>query len=110
MRGILLAFVLVACGGSDVSRLIGARCEATSDCEDRCLAPSGDYPDGFCTVNCSDNRDCPSDTECVDREGGVCLFSCLDDRDCEFLGPAWRCKEADLREDENVKVSICRGD
>jgi hypothetical protein len=113
MRGLPLSIcLLLACGGGDpdVSRLIGAQCEVADDCEERCLTPSNDYPDGFCTVDCSFNDDCPSATDCVDRDGGVCLYVCLDDVDCDFLGPAWRCQEANLREDQNVKVNICRGD
>jgi hypothetical protein len=107
---ILVGFLLVACGGDgDVSRTLGARCEVTDDCADRCLGPSNDYPDGFCSIDCSTNGDCPSDADCVDREGGVCLFSCRDARDCSFLGPNWTCAEANLRSDQNMKVMICRG-
>jgi len=101
---------LVACGGDGVSREVGARCERTADCADRCLAPSNDYPAGFCTLDCSSSRECPSDAECVDREGGVCLFYCRDNRDCDFLGPGWTCQEANLRDDTSLKVTVCRGE
>jgi hypothetical protein len=107
---IVLALIsLAACGGSDVDREVGARCESVDDCDDRCLNPSPAYPDGFCTLDCGDNGDCPSDTDCVDREGGVCLFICFDNGDCNFLGPGWTCHEERLREDPGVRTSICRG-
>jgi len=106
---ILLAFVLAGCGGSDVSRSLGARCDRTSDCADRCLGPSSDYPAGFCTVDCTTAADCP-DGECVEREGGVCLFTCSTPSDCAFLGPGWNCKEDDVRSDPQRKVLVCRGD
>lgn len=104
------AFALAACGGSDVSRSLGAQCDRVSDCADRCLGPSGDYPAGFCTVDCTSSGDCPADGECVDREGGVCLFPCSDAQDCNFLGPGWTCKEDNLRGDPQNKVMVCRGD
>lgn len=107
---ILVGVLLVACGDGDVSRTLGARCERVDDCADRCLGPSNDYPDGFCSIDCSSNGDCPSDAACADLEGGVCLFTCRDARDCSFLGPSWTCAEANLRSDQNMKVMICRGD
>lgn len=116
MRATLLSSVIallgiVGCGGDGgVSRTVGARCETSRDCNDRCLPPSNNYPDGFCTLDCSRSNECPSDTECVDRENGVCLILCGDDRDCELLGPRWGCREEGLREDSNIKVRVCRGD
>lgn len=110
MRALLLLAFVAACGESDVSRSLGARCDATDDCADRCLGPSLDYPDGLCSVDCSSSGDCPGDAECVDREGGVCLFACLEPRDCTFLGPGWNCKEDSLRADATRKVLVCRGD
>jgi hypothetical protein len=101
---------MAACGSSDVSRVLGARCNAAADCDDRCLGPSNDYPGGFCTVDCDRNLDCPSSADCADLEGGVCLFRCRDDRDCEFLGLGWICEEENLREDQNRKILVCRGD
>jgi hypothetical protein len=115
MRNIVIAsaavMALVACGGGDeVDRLVGARCEADVECDDRCLEPSNDYPDGFCTLDCDTTGDCPVDTDCIDLEGGVCLFICFDNADCNFLGPNWICAEENLREDTNTKVAVCRGD
>ena len=110
--GILVLAVGLACGGSDggVSRLIGARCVDSIDCDERCLAPSNDFPDRFCTLTCGTIDDCPGSSDCVDLEGGVCLFLCVDDVDCDFVGPSWVCREENLREDQNTKVRVCRGD
>ena len=100
--------LFAACQHSDVSRQIGARCDRSADCDERCLVPSADYPGGFCTISCSDRSECPSDTTCADREGGVCLFVCESDPDCTFLGVGWQCQDADLR-GGGIKVMVCRG-
>jgi hypothetical protein len=106
-----IAIVVVACGvDSNVSRVLGARCDVTADCDERCLAPSAEFPDGMCTVDCSEDADCPGNSHCIDREGGVCLFTCATDPDCGFLGPGWECKEDSLRANPSAKVNICRGD
>jgi hypothetical protein len=107
-KAILLG-ALIACGGADVSRLLGAQCDVTAECDDRCLAPGNDYPDGFCTLDCSSNAECPEDSDCVDLEGGVCLFTCNVAEDCVFLGPGWTCREENLREDQNARSRICAG-
>jgi hypothetical protein len=104
-----MLLALVACRGDDVDEEVGARCRSDNDCLDRCLGPSGEYPEGFCTLDCGDNRDCPRDTDCIDREGGVCLFQCFDNADCNFLGPGWQCRDERLREDPGVRVGVCRG-
>ena len=110
MRSAILAIVgaLAGCQSSDVSRAVGARCDVTSDCDQRCLAPGVDYPGGFCTIACSSRSDCPDNATCADREGGICLFTCTTDTDCEFLGAGWRCKSADLR-NGGIKVMVCAG-
>ncbi|MEO8700073.1 MAG: hypothetical protein ABI867_08520 [Kofleriaceae bacterium] len=108
---IAIAMAAVGCSpASNVSRDLGARCDVTDDCSERCLPPGEDFPDGLCTLDCSDDQECPAEASCVDREGGVCLFRCSVDTDCTFLGPTWGCKEDNLRESDNVKVNICRGD
>jgi hypothetical protein len=113
MRIAMLALIAsVACTGDRVSRTIGARCDVTADCSDRCLQPSNDYPDGFCTLDCDADRGCPGDAFCVDREGGVCLFECFElgsARECAFLGPNWICVEQNRREDQNSKARVCLG-
>lgn len=111
MRSALIAlFVIAGCSSdSAVSRELGARCESTSDCDERCLPPEVDYPGGFCTLSCLTSSECPSSSSCTDREGGVCLFDCSTDRDCTFLGDGWTCKDTNPRE-EGPKVMVCRGD
>ncbi len=106
---VVSAGVLGGCSASsDVSRLVGARCESSSECDARCLPPSADYPDGFCTLVCNTSSECPDDAACVDDEGGACLFECTDDASCAFLGAAWQCKDRDRR-DGGGKVRVCRG-
>ncbi|MCB9571282.1 MAG: hypothetical protein H6709_04250 [Kofleriaceae bacterium] len=112
MRPLLLGLVAASlaaagCGGSDVSREVGARCDVSAECDDRCLMPGGDWPGGFCTLSCDSDADCPSDARCVDDEGGVCLFECALPADCGFLGAGWTCTTRDGRPDGQVMV--CRG-
>jgi hypothetical protein len=102
------ALLLAACQHSDVSREVGARCDVSTECDDRCLTPSADYPSGFCTVACNARSECPSDTTCAEHDGGVCLFECGGDPDCTFLGAGWQCKAADLR-GGGITVRVCRG-
>jgi hypothetical protein len=111
MRSAIIAVVAAVLGGcqdSDVSREVGARCERSSECDERCLSSGLEYPGGFCTIACRDRDGCPSDTTCADREGGVCLFECTLDPDCSFLGPGWRCIDVDLH-GGGIKVRVCRG-
>jgi hypothetical protein len=107
--GALVAGALVAaCQDSDVSRKVGARCDVTAECDQRCLMPGAEFPDGFCTIACSSRAECPGATTCADLEGGVCLFTCTADLDCMFLGAGWRCTSVDLR-GGGIKVMACRG-
>lgn len=111
MRSAIIAVVgvwLVACQQGDVSRQVGARCDDSVECDERCLPPDEAYPGGFCTVACNTRGECPSRTTCADRAGGVCLFECTQDVDCMFLGDGWRCGSADLR-GGGIKVMVCRG-
>ncbi len=108
---LLVTFVIVAsvgCGASsNVDREIGARCDNSDDCNERCLADPVDYPGGFCSVFCESDGDCSSDTLCVALEGGACLFGCATNTDCEFLGQGWLCvAAADIG---GSQVMICRG-
>ena len=108
--GALACGAFAACQDSDVSRAVGARCERSSDCDDRCLGPSGDWPAGFCTIDCDSDSDCPSDAACVrEDDSGVCAFTCLADPGCSFLGAGYACKERDSIRDTSVKVLVCRG-
>ena len=116
MRTVLLAgFIAVlgmaGCGASsDVSRELGARCETSSECDGRCLPPSTDFPDGFCTLVCNAPAECPGGSTCIEDGGGSCLFECVDDTGCAFLGPDWHCKERDVRGGApGDKAMVCRG-
>jgi len=109
MRTWVALALFAACGGSDVSRDVGARCDVTADCNERCLSPSQNFPDGFCTLDCATDSDCPSDAACIDAEGGICLFTCVNDVDCNFLGAGWECAEELSRGNPDTAVSVCRG-
>lgn len=107
MAPLLLAAVLLAgCGNSDVSREVGARCDDSSECDDRCLLPDDGWPGGFCSLSCDDDSDCPEGTACVDDEGGVCLFRCESVPECGFLGGGWTCQARPTRPDGSVMVCI----
>ena len=108
----ILVLGVAACGSDhpDVDRDVGAQCDVQADCNDRCLTPSNEYPGGLCTLDCDTNDDCPSDTECAEKDGGVCLYSCFDSADCDFLGAGYFCQEVDLRGPPGGKTTVCRGD
>lgn len=107
-RFVLLLGVLAACQSSDVSRSLGARCDRSSECDDRCLS-GGEWPGGFCTLDCDSDSDCIEDSLCVDEGGGgVCEIHCNDDRGCLFLGAGYNCKERDTHP-SGSKVMVCRG-
>jgi hypothetical protein len=110
VRGVGLAVLLAAaaCGvSSDVSRELGARCENVDECDERCLAGAR-FPDGFCSLTCAGDGDCPDGASCVDLEGGVCLFDCADAASCDFLGEGWRCRSEPER-GAGEQVMVCVG-
>ncbi|HUS32955.1 MAG TPA: hypothetical protein VMZ53_30845 [Kofleriaceae bacterium] len=101
--------VLAGCQSSDVSRGVGARCDQSSECDERCLLPSADWPGGFCTISCDSDADCPGDAACVDEDGSaICAFTCVTDPGCTFLGQGYVCKERDAHGVAG-KASVCRG-
>ena len=112
MRVAIVAAVIglgmAACQSSVVSRELGARCDTRNDCDDRCLVPSGDWPDGFCTFACETDVDCGEGAACLEEEGGVCAFTCVNDVSCEFLGIGYGCKERDARGGAGKRM-VCRG-
>lgn len=105
---VAIACALVACQSSDVSRELGARCDTSAECDDRCLGPSADWPGGFCSFRCETDSDCPSDAACLEEEGGVCAFTCTMDVNCAFLGTGYGCKERDARGGAGKRF-VCRG-
>jgi len=98
--------LLAGCASSDVSRTLGARCDTSDECDDRCLATS-DFPGGLCTVSCDDDAACPGDARCIADQGGVCLFECSTPADCAFLGAGWTCSLVDGK--PSGQVMVCRG-
>lgn len=110
MRLAVLVIALAACQDADVSRAVGARCDRSAECDDRCLAPSEDWPGGFCTLDCDSDADCPADTACIQEEGGaVCAYTCVTDPGCAFLGTGYTCTERDPQPEGGAKVTVCRG-
>jgi hypothetical protein len=97
-----------ACVDSDVSRVIGARCDVKEECDERCLAPTQEFPDGFCTLSCASDADCPDRSRCVDTQGGVCLFGCRIEEGCAFLGDGWACRMT-RTVPPGSEVLVCRG-
>lgn len=113
MRNAIFALALLAagpaCQSSDVSRELGARCDHASECDERCLGPSTEFPGGFCTTSCDTDADCSVDAACVDEDGGaVCEFTCLTDSHCSFLGAGYTCMERD-HHGLTDKANVCRG-
>ena len=110
MRMVVAALLVAACSSSDVSRELGARCDVAAECDERCLAPSTDWPGGFCTITCDNDADCPTEAACIDEGGndGVCAFICASDPGCVFLGAGYECHERDVH-GLPVKVMVCRG-
>ena len=111
MRFAILActLLLAACQSSDVSRSLGARCDKSSECDERCLPPSGEWPGGFCTFTCDSDADCPEGSGCVDEQGaGICAFRCGAPGDCTFLGE-YVCVDRDRHGDTGNKAAVCRG-
>ena len=107
---VLVVAAMIGCGGSDVSRAVGARCDSSDECDDRCLAPTATWPGGMCTLSCDDDGDCPDDARCAAEEGGVCLFECNEPGtlgDCGFLGDGWTCQTVAGRPEG--EVNVCRG-
>ena len=96
-----------ACGSSEpVSRTVGARCDLSSECDERCLT-GADFPGGFCSITCDSSLACPDGTACASDQGGVCLFTCATDANCTFLGAGWTCKS--LGGQPSGQVMVCRG-
>jgi hypothetical protein len=89
---VAIAVAAVACQSSDVSRALGARCDVSSECDERCLAPGAGWPGGFCTIACDTDDDCPGGARCAEVDGGVCLIDCADDAQCTYLGDGWTCQ------------------
>ena len=99
-----LAVIFGAFACSPVDRAVGAACDSDRDCRDRCLT---DWPGGFCTLECRDDRDCPPEAVCSDTRGGVCLLTCDVNRDCQDMldDNDYRCD--DRRNVEGGRDEVC---
>jgi hypothetical protein len=67
-----------------------------------CLAPGGQYPDGYFTANCGSDADCPLPGVCLE---GLCVASCSTDADCRApstcggSGKVKYCRHLEMQED-----------
>jgi hypothetical protein len=104
------AVFFLALGGchTNPGDLVGGPCTTNGDCQELCAISSGHFPDGFCTVACFDDGDCPSDTVCADLEHGICLFACDSDLFCRDLmdDTSYECRDADTPEGGTVLVCL----
>lgn len=94
-----------ACADSEVSRVLGARCDSDRECDQRCET-GNDFPGGFCSLHCRTDGDCPDGARCAPQlEGGVCLVACRGNSDCDFLGSRWGCVSQ-----SGASGNVCLGD
>jgi hypothetical protein len=110
--GLLAGAIGMACGGDDVgpgSQTVGGRCASDRDCEGRCLL-GGDYPGGYCSLFCRDDRDCPKGALCMEDSGGVCLVTCALPADCGPFGPGYKCEAKKRRTIPETRAPVCVGD
>lgn len=104
----LCVLVFAACGGrdpGDIDEVIGAACTSDRNCAERCYL-GGEFPDGFCSLPCRSDNDCPIDTYCMEVAGGVCMYACPA-FDCARLGRDWECR--DKRRKMGGDVAVCTG-
>jgi len=103
----LCALLVGACGhgDGDIDETIGATCKDDRDCDQNCVM-GGDFPGGFCSLNCDTDNACPDDSFCMEAEGGICQFACPA-FDCDRLGPGWECKSKKRR--NGGETSVCSG-
>lgn len=102
------ALVIAACGGhdpGDIDEVVGATCASDRECEVRCYL-GGAFPDGFCSLPCESDNECPVDTHCMSESGGVCMFTCPE-LNCDRLGPGWECRDKSRKNGGNI--SVCSG-
>jgi len=99
---LLLVFAPAGCGDDDPPfgpgfGGVGAACRGDRDCFSRC-------EEGFCTVDCDHDGQCPAGTACVDEHGGICAVACGPPGSC---GPGYECRSVDRRGADG-SVAVCR--
>lgn len=106
---IVAAGLGAACGGGvgPKGRAVGATCDSDDQCEGRCVTGDSNYPGGYCTLSCRDDRDCPGGTACITDNGGMCVFSCNTTGDCESFGRQFIC-EGRERQGAVGDALVCR--
>jgi hypothetical protein len=109
-RALVCVLLFAGCAEHDIGPDVGASCRAKSECTTRCLT-GGDYPGGFCTLDCDSDADCTRGAVCMAREGGVCLFPCAAFAECQRFGTGWDCAVLDTKGNpQQRQQGICIGD
>ena len=103
--------VAPACGPDDVgphSRLVGGRCSVDNDCSKRCIT-GGNFPEGYCSVTCLNDKDCPGGSVCISQNGGICMATCSGaPADCDPYGAGFSCNR-ETRQGGSGGALVCIG-
>lgn len=100
----LMLCIAIGCGGD-----LGDHCSNDGDCPDKCQTGGG-FPDGICTVECSDNTGCPDGWSCITKSSGICMKDCASTAECtgEF-GSQWVC-DTETLQDGGGNAIVCIGE
>ena len=108
MKRLVLSFLFAACHTHDpgqIDTLIGGACTGNNQCDHTCYQ-GPDFPNGFCSLPCVSDRDCPADSVCITAQGGMCAYECPP-FDCTRLGAGYTCQDKDHT--GGGKVNVCIG-
>jgi hypothetical protein len=109
LRALMIIAIAIAGCGSSIgpgSNQVGGSCQNDSQCEHRCVV-SGHFPNGLCTLSCTNDAQCPSGTACVTDSGGICEVQCgAVNGNCTVFGPSYACDERDRV--TGVGAAVCR--
>jgi hypothetical protein len=107
---LLSTALVVSCGSDSVDPIsnegdvVGGPCTDFMDCApDSYCETDSDFPDGICTLDCRDDRDCPEGSVCIDKQGGICLLLCNFDSDCRRQ---YECEDENRR-GASGKATVC---
>lgn len=85
---------------------VGDACDSYADCAGDlvgfCIHRPTEIKDGYCTVKCSADADCPTGSHCPPN-GGNCLQDCTDNGDCR--GEGYACDDIEGDGDKECFVS-----
>ncbi len=84
-------------GGQPPAGYVGSACTGADDCtvpgravgqESRCFGAEEDFPNGYCTAQCSATVACPQGAFCL--QNSICVDQCTKDADCRNA-PEYHC-------------------